>query len=448
MFSTLPGPALDAAMARFNRICRLLALAWLAIILPLSLVLRPTYQDLSSLYIGGLVAKQGTWNALYPIPSGEVRYFIGEKGQSAPNPLFVTIAAERGVKELSPYINPPWQAVVLMPLGWLSFRQAQWAVLAINILCMWGVSVAAGRGYELCAGRRSWTAGFITLLVACSLLAYRSIRVQNVSPAVAFCIALTVWDMMGRIDRSGFFGGLAMAWGAILKVATVALLPLALAMRRWRLMGWAAGLLVLASLITWQMAGAVTFREFFGSVAPTLGRSTTILGNKSLQGFLLRITGQAPLGPALSTGFHALQLACLALVLWLLLRRRPQGWRAYWSIPAHVFAAAVALVAWLLIFGPFCLEHYLTYLCPFWGWLIWEGTRSRLRLIAVATAILLNWVPLPALQWLNVPEPLNSYMLAGLIIMFVIALLRLHAGAERSAARLISPKSAPDSAPS
>ena len=111
--------AQDAVVARFNRVCRGVALAWLGIVLPVSLLLRPTYQDLSGLYIGALVARLGAWNALYPVPSPDPRYYAGEKGQSRQKPALLQIAQEHGVDELNPYLNPPWQAVVLLPLGWL-----------------------------------------------------------------------------------------------------------------------------------------------------------------------------------------------------------------------------------------------------------------------------------------------------------------------------------------
>lgn len=441
--------AQDAVVARFNRVCGAVALAWLGIVLPVSLLLRPTYQDLSGLYIGPLVARVGAWGALYPVPSPDPRYYAGEAGQSQQKPALLQIAQEHGVDELNPYLNPPWQAVALLPLGWLTFQQAHWALVSANILCAWRVAVAAGRSYARCAGRPSYAAGWITLLVACSPLVYRSIRVQNLSPLVAFCIAVAVSDLFRPPGRSGFRGGSAMALGGLIKLATGALIPVAVFQRRWRLLGWGAGLSVLVILVTWNLAGAATFREFFGSIAPTLGRSSTNPGNKSLQGFLVRATGQSPLPRWMAAGFEMLRWGSLLLILWTLYRRgkRDGAQRSdpdavgisdpgtslgrhappvsSASSPSALFAAAVALVSWLLIFSPLCWEHYLIYLCPFWGWLIREGMRTRPRLIAASAAIALHWFPLPTLRWLTVREPLNSYMLAGSILMLTLALLRL-----------------------
>lgn len=409
-------------ISRFNRICWAIALLWLIIVPPLR---HATYQDMAAFYLAGVVAHTGAWSSLYPEPVGQSNYYIGEEGHYRQKPGLAKIIADRNVQEWCPCVNPPWQAVALLPLGWLTFREAHFALIFFSGLCMWGVAIAGGRGYELCTGRRSRISGLITLLIAFSMLAYRAIRVQNLSTIVALCIAITVWDLIGRLGRSGFWGGFAAAWGALAKVATFVLLPLALVTRRWQTIFWAAFFFVLAIVMTWIMAGSATFHEFFGVIAPSLGGSTVNPGNKSLQGFLLRITGHAPLTPALAAGFRFLQLIVAALILWLFILPRPGGWRRYWLSPIHIFAGATALVSWLLIFSPLCWEHYFVYLCPFWGWMIWEATLSKARFIAIFAAILMHWFPLPVLLWLHVPEPINSYMLLGLIIMFVLAINRL-----------------------
>ena len=426
MVGDISGYSLDMAKARFHRACRWIALAFLAVSGVVAMRFSPTCQDLSGIYIGPVVARQGSWGALYPIVQPDGRFYVGEKGAGFQKPELLDIAAEHGIQELNPYLNPPWQAVLLLPLGWLRFQQAHWVVVLINIFCVWIVAMSAGRGFEICARRRSWAAGFITLLVATSPLAYRSIRVQNLSPAVALCIVMTLWDLLGKSVGGGFVGGLGTAWGALFKGATAALLPLAVAMRRWRLLGWAAGLVVLVIAITWQLAGAATFREFFGSIAPTLGRSSVNVGNKSLQGILLRVLGVAPLPQAWHMAMRAFAVLCLALIAWPLFRPRPADRAKFWTEPAHVFAGAAALLAWLLIFSPLCWEHYFIYFCPLWGWLLWEGTRSRTRMTVSVLAIALHWFPLPEWRRLHLPEPWNSYMLAALFLIFAIALSRLY----------------------
>ncbi|HEY1687159.1 MAG TPA: glycosyltransferase family 87 protein [Tepidisphaeraceae bacterium] len=412
-----------SATRRFNRLCRTIAFLWLIIILPLSFLHSPTYQDFSALYTGGLIVQTGDWNALYPDKIGNGQYYIGEPGQDQEKPSLVQIANPRGMKEWCAFLNPPWQAIPLWPLAWMNFSHAHWAFVIFSILCMYGVAWAAGRSYELCARRASRTAGVLTLIAACSPLAYRAIRVGNLSPPVAFCVVIIIWDFLGKTGRSGFLAGLAAAWGALMKLATVPLFPLALVTRRWKMIFWAIAFFLLDILIAWHLAGSATFHEFFNGIAPSLSRSSINPGNKSLQGFLLRITHQSPLPPIISSGFHLLQWLTFALVLYLVLW--PRNENKFWSQPRHVLAGAVALLAWLLIFSPLCWDHYFLYLCPFWGWLVWEGSLSPIRTLLAIAAIAMNWFPLPVLRWLRIPEPINSYMLLGLIIMFIFAIVRL-----------------------
>lgn len=375
------------------------------------------------MYTGGLVVQSGRWDVLYPDQVGNGKYYIGEPGQDREKAGLAEIANPRGMAQWCAFLNPPWQALPFLPLAWMSFSRAHWVFVIISIFCTWVVAWAAGRSYELCAGRASRMAGVLTFVAGCSPLAYRSVRVGNLSPAVAFCIVVVVWDLLGKIRPGGFAGGIAAAWGALAKLATAALFPLAVIKRRWGMIAWALVLFLVDVLVTWHLAGAATFREFFGVIAPSLARSSINPGNKSLQGFFLRISGRSPLPALISDGIHLLQWGSLALVLYLVMWPRRQ--KRFWGEPGNVFAASVALVGWLLVFSPLCWEHYFLYLCPFWGWLIWEGMASRGRMVAAVAAVGMNWFPLPVLRSVHVPEPMNSYMLWGLIIMWVLAIGRL-----------------------
>jgi len=408
---------------RFNQRCRHIALAWLGITLPLSLWLRPTYQDLSGIYVGGLVARLGAWDALYPVPAESSPYYVGFEGSN--KPALERLAAEHHVIALTPYIQPPWQAVLYYPMGWLTFAQAHWAFVAVLIACTWLISVQAGRTYELCAGGTSRASGWITLAVAFSVLAYRCVRVQNMSPIVAALTGVAILNLLlPASPRTGLKSAAAIVIGAVMKVAPAMLLPLAAARRRWRLLTWSAVLGVGFLALSLAVAGRSTFHEFFFTVGPTLGGSATNPGNKSLQGALLRTVGHAPLPLSIMLPFRAAQIATLAAILFAIFRRPDRL-----HLPPYLFAAALALIAWLLIFSPLCWEHYFVYFCPLWGWLCWEGTLGPVRRITSVTAIACHWLPLPALPglpWFHAPEPLNSYMLIGLILMLGLALLRLY----------------------
>src|SRR4051794_16543299 len=55
-------------VSSFNRVCLIFAFFWLAITIPIGIVIRPTWSDFSQFYMGGVVANSGNWDALYPIP--------------------------------------------------------------------------------------------------------------------------------------------------------------------------------------------------------------------------------------------------------------------------------------------------------------------------------------------------------------------------------------------
>ena len=425
-----------APVARFNRVCAVLALAWLMGGIPLTVWLRPTYADVSGVYTSGLVARLGAWDALYPNVGHDTRFYVGN--DAIPKPRMVQLAAERHVINLNPFLYPPWAAVLLLPMGFLSFSGAHWAWVLLLCFNSWLLAMFGGKAYSLCIGRETRMRGVVVLIIGFSMLTYRCVRVQNLSPLVALCLVVSVFSFMrssknGLLGGSGratagrisagrpFIGGLAMMIGGGLKLASAALVPLAVAMRQWRTLAVAAALTAVLLVASYRMAGRATFDEYFTHIGPTLGYSSAEPSNKSLQGFLLRATGVTPLPAGIQYVFRTMEGVSLAGLLWLIFRQPYASWRQ----PSRVFAASAALIGWMLIFSPICWEHYFSYLCPFWGWLIWEASQGPWRRIAGLAAVAAQWVPLPVNPWVSVPEPINSYMLWGLVVMCAMAVARL-----------------------
>ena len=120
--------------------------------------------------------------------------------------------------------------------------------------------------------------------------------------------------------------------------------------------------------------GIGPFKTFITKIAPTLGRSSGAVNNHALYIFVRRCFGvaeDAPTPPTMLLVFCTVQIAVLLLILTLIFIRR----QSYWQHPAHVFAAGLALISWLLIFSPIFWEHYQAYLAPFWGWLAYQAAR-------------------------------------------------------------------------
>ena len=134
-------------VSRFNRFCTLIALAWVMGFIPLTLRLRPSHQDAATFYTAGVVARVGAWDALYPNVGPGTGFRAGD--YVAPKPALARLAAERQVSGLLPFLYPPTAAVLLCPLGYLSFRPAYWAWVILLCSSSWGLSVFAGKVYAL-----------------------------------------------------------------------------------------------------------------------------------------------------------------------------------------------------------------------------------------------------------------------------------------------------------
>jgi hypothetical protein len=214
-----------------------------------------------------------------------------------------------------------------------------------------------------------------------------------------------------------------LASATLMKYVGLSLLPLLIAMSRWREVVWLGAMLCSVMLMAVGVMGSAPFRVFVNDIAPTLGRSDVWPGNQALYAFLLRSTGQEGLvlPPGLELGVRVLQGAVLLVIGVLVFRRG----RAFWSEPPNVFAGAAALLLWTLIFSPLFWEHYFIYLCPFWGWLAWETRHTRARLLMVILAIGLGWAPYAVFLRSYLGEPLTSHMLWSSMITLGLACRRL-----------------------
>jgi len=133
---------------------------------------------------------------------------------------------------------------------------------------------------------------------------------------------------------------------------------------------------------------------------------------------MLRVVGKAPLPGSVKVVLNGLQVIWLLVILALMIRRKK------WDAPA-VFAGAVAMIGWMLVFSPIYWEHYAVYLCPFWGWLVFEGGRSRSHAVRAVIGIALLWMPLAVVPGVRLPEPIGSHLLWGTILISELAMERL-----------------------
>ena len=242
---------------RFNRACAAFALLF---ILAAQLV-RPatSYQDFSQYYMGALMARAGLWDAIYPEPLPDGIYNAGWMDQSHVRDAYKGMGERHGINEFGfRFIQSPPVALLFIPLTLLEHPTAYKVWITILSLCMWGIALQAARIYTIARGRREDAgAGVIMMVIACSVLAYRAVRVGNVSPVVGLCVGAIVLDLLRPRASSGssVVAGLAMTVGALAKYATPVLAPIHAVMNRWAALLWSAAFVLAIVAGTWALSG-------------------------------------------------------------------------------------------------------------------------------------------------------------------------------------------------
>lgn len=414
-------------MTLFNRICIAVALFWLSVTVPAGLVYRPTVPDFSQFYTGGTLVSLGKWNALYPVPW---RGSLDNAGlHSYGKHDWVVMSNKRGAPDYTHFILPPPSALLFVPLSFLTYIQAFWIwtfLLAASVL---GVAVIAADLLRMIMKQETQWEGILVLLIALSPMTARSIRISNVTPFIALSIAFT---LRALIRNEPFRGGTALIVGSLLKYATLILAPLILIMRRWSILAWAVALTETAIGVTLLIAGTRPFAEFGQVILPTLSRPSAYLGNQTLAGLLARTLGR-PIPMYASEFLGNLRAAALTAVVFALFRlRRPER-----QTPVNILAACGLLISWLLVFSPIAWEHWAIFLCPIWGWVLWEAMHPGWRRVTAITSLALMYFPAGIIQVqgfatyaIQLPEPLNSSQLIGFMLLFGLSFSRVYIAQE------------------
>lgn len=424
---------------RFNRVCYALAALWLLVVVPFTLT-RPTPQrdasaapddpmslfgsvgmgDFPQFYMGGLMARLRAWDSLYPIPNPGSVNNPGMPDDSTMRPRYAAEAERRDVGDRVRFIQAPPVALLLEPVSWVGFHRSFQAWTLMLIVSGWGLGFVAARIYETVQPVPSRAAGLIALLVCTSPIMLHSIRIANMTVPIGLCIGVGTLQLVRRKPMSA---GLAIMLGTVTKYATLPLLPLALCMRRFRALAWAAVSCAALFAVTYAIAGPTPFRIYSNEIAPTLSRPHRLETNQSLAALVTRVAHQRGvwrreqfMPQPWKLTISAIALATFGIILYAMARKPRRAWE---EDPASAYAAAAALTGALLIFAPIFWEHYAVYLCPFWGWMLWEGWRSKGKLVLAVLGIALMYVPWTYLRdW---PEPYNTHMLPGAVAIVVMA---------------------------
>ena len=411
---------MDQTHRRFNRICAIVALAWLSAVTVAFTKLRYFPCDFGQYYMAGVIARHGVWQELYPDPIPGATVNMGAPAGSTMRPDYARLAHESRADEYELYrfTQPPPAALFFVPLAFLRFFPAYCAFMAVMVLCAWAISLQAGAIHARCAGAASRWTGVVILIVAFSPMAYRILRSGNISPLIGALIGFSVISMLANRPVAT---ALSTSIGAICKYATAVLLPVMVAMREWRALFWTIVISVLICAVTLMIMGTAPFKEFATVVFPNMLMPNPGTTNQSAEAVLMRFCKSSELPTVAKVGYRAAQIITLALILLVIFRAPKEDWK---SAP-HVCAACAALIAWMLIFSPLLWEHYVAYLMPLWGWLIWEAKQPRRFLLSLITLSLL-YVIVPLHVGRFVPHHLiTSHSLFGALGMAALGVWTL-----------------------
>ena len=427
---------------RFNRACAILALAFLTITIVGKLLWRWDNQDFPQYYMGGVMARLAEWDSLYPIPKPGGLRNPGFFEDSDLKPRYAQEADRRGVGQRQVrYMQPPPFALLLVPLSCLTYKQGYIVWTLGMMVCAWWVALLAGVVYRACLGRTTHGAGILTLLIAISPSAHRWVRVQNISALMGVLVGVTV---LGLLDQKPLRSALATWLGGVAKYATGVFIPLFVAMRQWRALLWLVAISAISLIVSLLIMGRGPFDEYLQKVAPTLKNTNTLVANQAIQGFVARsihgmaetqrteeleqkLAGRPLIPPAAKLAITVAQVLTILLILGLMFSYWPRGPRFWVEHPPMLFAAATALMCWLLIFSPMYWEHYTAYLAPLFGWAVWEATRSRARLIVMLLAAAMLYAPLPVM-FKRLPDPWAAHILWATCLLLGLAIARLWNG--------------------
>jgi len=380
------------------------------------------WQDFPQYYIGAMMIRTGRPDALYPTPDPQSARNPGWFDASTMKAPAAVVWGKYSDSETNRFMSPPALAVLFVPLTYFSLPVAAGVWTAMLAGAVLALGWQAGRVYEICLGRPSRGAGVIVLIVCTSLLAHRSIRVGNVSALAAAVTGACVVLLLRPVERRDIVrSAVLLALGATLKFFTLALVPVYVLRGRSRVIWMSVMLGAGIVLVTLPATRLAAWSEYVSVILPLQNRPSFTTENQAIRELLLRLLDVQALSPAVQTAFGGVKYATLAGLLGLLYARRHT---LRFDTPATC-AAALTLLVWLFAFGPLFWDHYQTFLIPFWGWLLFESRRGGFMRLIAFTSIALVVCPLPAMGWVRVPEPINSHLLIGSLLMSGLAVRRL-----------------------
>lgn len=248
------------------------------------------------------------------------RLFIGNQSIYTPVSIESFGIIPEGIKEiydkdfLNPNLNPPFQTLLLIPFGYLSFSRAYivWSIL--SIIC--GITIAIIANREI---RQSYDLNFYLekALILLFLFFPTFVSVTIGQNSLLLALSLVIAWHAGRNDQYRL-AGIALGFVLSIKIFTGLFIPILFIRRRWKLLKWYIGTFLVCNFLSIIIIGIEDHQQYLQNLSKISWYAAS--WNASLMGLFSRILGgseNVPLVnyPELTSIFYFLGSIILVLFL-------------------------------------------------------------------------------------------------------------------------------------
>ncbi|MCK9375637.1 MAG: DUF2029 domain-containing protein [Syntrophobacterales bacterium] len=188
-------------------------------------------------------------------------------------------------KNLHPNLNPPFQTLLMSPLGLIGYEKAFWIYSFLSITMGLVALVLISRELATTKHDLPVLLGYL-IVILCYFPSWVSIVFGQFSFILLLLITLG-WlaARSGKDKMAGIYLGLAMS----LKIFMGLFLIFFLIRRRWRLLSWFVSIFIILSLLPLLIMGIDTYKDYLSILSGITWYATS--WNASFMGFFTRLFG-------------------------------------------------------------------------------------------------------------------------------------------------------------
>ena len=239
--------------------------------------------DFTSYYVAAATLREGEGRPLYYPDTQDMIL-----ARAITPSQWTETAARWGVTEANYYLYPPFFAMAMIPLTFISFKTAHAAWYLANLAAIAGVVWSYARGRA--RGREQWARPEIALTVVAIALSWPALFTFGAGQANFVVLLLLVSAFFALRDRREIAAGLLLAAAVAIKLTPVLLLAYLAWRRRWVALASATAALGVLVLAGAAAAGWGSYTTYLQEMMPLLSRGCDHWINESLAAFFGRLS--------------------------------------------------------------------------------------------------------------------------------------------------------------